>query len=99
MSSSSSSTSNTTTPITTLPTPSPVNHEQVNNFFLSIEQFLRVQINDLPPSYHAPYQQIAADQTSPIQRFVLFDHPLAQLRTTLIRNSVAIADFDLFREN
>jgi len=99
MSSSSSSTSNTTTFITTPPTPSPVNHEQVNNFFLSIEQFLRAQINDLPLSYSAPYQQIATDETSPIQRFTLFDHPLAQLQTTLVRNSVAIADFDLFREN
>jgi len=97
-SSSSSSTSNTTTLITTPPTPS-TNHEQVNNFFLSIKQFLQAQNNNLSPSYHAPYQQIAADQTSPIQRFMLFDHPLAQLWTTLIGNSVAIADFDLFREN
>ena len=99
MSSSSSSTSNTTTLIATPPTPSPVNYEQVNNFFLSIEQFLRAQTNDLPLSYSAPYQQITTDETSPIQRFVLFDHPSAQLRTTLIGNSVAIADFDLFREN
>jgi len=30
---------------------------------------------------------------------VLFDHPLAQLQTTLVRNLVAIANFDLFREN
>jgi len=30
---------------------------------------------------------------------MLFDHPLAQLQTTLIGNSVAIADFNLFREN
>jgi len=97
--SSSSSISNTTTLVTTPPTPSPVNHEQVNNFFLSIEQFLRAQTNDLPPSYSAPYQQIAADETSPIQQFMLFDHPLAQLWTTLIGNSVAIADFDFFREN
>jgi len=65
--SSSSSTSNTTTLITTPPTPSPVNHKQVNNFFFSIEQFFRAQTNDLPPSYSAPYQQIAADETSPIQ--------------------------------
>ena len=97
-SSSSSLTSNTTTLIITPPTPL-TNHEQVDNFFLSIEQFLRTQNNNLPPSYHAPYQQIAADQTSPIQRFALFDHLLAQLRTTLIGNSVAITDFDLFREN
>jgi len=75
-SSSSSSSSNTTTLITTPPTP-PTNHEQVNNFFLSIEQFLQAQNNNLPPSYHTSYQQIAADQTSPIQQFVLFDHPLA----------------------
>jgi len=97
--SSSSSTSNTTTLITTLPTPSPVNQEQVDNFFLSIKQFLQAQTNNLPPSYHAPYQEIATDQTFPIQQFTLFDHPLAQLRTTLIGNSVAIADFDVFREN
>ena len=96
--SSSSSSSNTTTLIITPPTPS-TNHEQVNNFFLSIEQFLQAQNNNLPPSYHAPYQQIAANQTSPIQWFALFDHPLAQLQTTLVGNSVAIADFDLFREN
>ena len=99
MSSSSSSTSNTTTPITIPPTPSPVNHEQVNNFFLSIEQFLQAQTNDLSPSYFVPYQQIAADKTSPIQRFMLFDHPLVQLWTTLVGNSVAIANFDLFRKN
>jgi len=66
-SSSSSSTSNTTTIVTTPPTFSLANHEQVNNFFLSIKQFLRAQTNDLPLSYYAPYQQIAADQTSPIQ--------------------------------
>ena len=30
---------------------------------------------------------------------MLFDHPLAQLWTTLVGNSMAIADFDLFREN
>jgi len=64
---SSSSSSNTTTLITTPPTPSPVNHEQVNNFFLFIEQFLQAQTNDFPLSYSAPYQQIAADETSPIQ--------------------------------
>ena len=98
MSFSSSSTSNITTLVTTPPTLS-TNHEKVNNFFLSIEQFLWVQTNDLFPSYYAPYQQIAADQTFSIQWFTLFDHPLAQLQTTLIKNSVAIADFDLFREN
>jgi len=48
---------------------------------------------------HIPYQQITADQTSPIQQFALFDYPLAQLQTTLIGNSVAITNFDLFREN
>jgi len=99
MSSSSLSTSNTTTLVTTPPTPSPVNHEQVNNFFLSIEQFLQAQTNDLLLFYSTPDQQIATDETSPIQRFVLFDHSLAQLQTTLIGNSVAIADFDLFKEN
>ena len=98
MSFSSSSTSNITTLVTTPPTLS-TNHEKVNNFFLSIEQFLWVQTNDLFPSYYAPYQQIAADQTFSIQWFTLFDHLLAQLQTTLIKNSVAIADFDLFREN
>jgi len=66
MSSSSSSISNVTTLITTPPTPSPVNYEQVNNFFLSIEQFLRAQTNNPPPSYSAPYQQITTDETSPI---------------------------------
>jgi len=77
MSSSFSFTSNTTTLITTPPTPLPVNHEQVNNFFLSIKQFLQAQTNDLLLSYSPPYQQIAADETFPIQRFTLFDHPLA----------------------
>ena len=58
MSSSSSSfpsTNNTTTPATTSPTLSPVNHEQVNNFFLSIEQFLQAQTNDLPLFYYVSY--------------------------------------------
>ena len=81
------------------PTPSLVNHEQVNNFFLSIKQFLQAQTNNLPLSYSTPYQQITTDETSPMQWFTLFDHPLAQLQTTLIGNSVAIANFDLFREN
>ena len=98
-SSSFSSNSNTTTIVTTPPTPSPVNQEQVNNFFLFIEQCLWAQTNNLPLSYHILYQQITADQTSPIQQFALFDYPLAQLQTTLIGNSVAITNFDLFREN
>jgi len=55
MSFSSFSTSNITTIITTPPTPLPVNHKQVNNFFLSIKQFLQAQTNDLLLSYSAPY--------------------------------------------
>jgi len=46
-----------------------------------------------------PYQQIAADETSPIQQYMLFDNLLAQLWSTLIRNLVVLADFDIFREN
>ena len=53
-SSSFSSNSNTTTIVTTPPTPSPVNQEQVNNFFLFIEQCLWAQTNNLPLSYPYP---------------------------------------------
>jgi len=55
------STNNTTTPATTPPTLSLVNNEQVNNFFLSIKQFLQTQTNDLLVFYYVPYQQIAVD--------------------------------------
>jgi len=48
-------------PSTTPPTLSSVNNEQVNNFFLSIKQFLQTQTNDLLSFYHVPYQQIAVN--------------------------------------
>jgi len=85
--------------ITTPPTLSPVNNKQVNNFFLSIEQFICTQGTDILLFYYVPYQQIAADETSPIQQYMLFDNLLAQLWSTLIRNLVVLADFDIFREN
>jgi len=72
-----SSSSSLLTLITTLPTPLLVNNKQVNNFFLSIEQFIHTQENNIPPSYYVTYQQIATDNTSSIQQYALFDNPLA----------------------
>ena len=47
--------SSSLTLITTLPTPLPVNNKQVNNFFLSIEQFIRTQENNISPFYYILY--------------------------------------------